>query len=174
MNFWENLFNGKSYVELVKGMICEMCGRDVPRLHKVMIEGAILNVCDSCARFGVPVEDKKEKIKAYSVQTKNVQKVKNKKEDLLEEEFVLVENYGTILKNAREKMNLTLEDAAKKLLEKKNVLSKIERQEMRPDKNLIKKLEKFYNVKITEKPTITKVEGEKKGEGITLGDLIKE
>ncbi len=155
-------------------MICEMCGKDVPRLHRVMIEGAILNVCDSCARFGVPVEEKHERPKSVNVQAKNVQKIKSKKEDLLEEEFVLVENYGTILKNAREKMNLSLEDAAKKLLEKKNVLSKIEREEMRPDKNLIKKLEKFYNVKITEKPTITKINEVTKKENVTLGDLIKE
>ena len=37
-------------------MDCEMCGKSVPRLSKVRIDGAVLNVCDSCAKFGTPAE----------------------------------------------------------------------------------------------------------------------
>ena len=53
------------------------------------------------------------------------------------------------------------------------MLSKLEKGEMRPDKNLIKKLEKFYGIKLTEKITISVTESKSKKENLTLGDLIK-
>ena len=43
-------------------MICELCGKDVPRLHKVVIEGVIMNVCDECAKFGKEAEEKEERL----------------------------------------------------------------------------------------------------------------
>jgi putative transcription factor len=33
-------------------MICELCGQDVPFLKPLMVEGSILKVCQSCAKFG--------------------------------------------------------------------------------------------------------------------------
>ncbi len=32
-------------------MTCDMCGKDV-NLFKIKIENAIMNVCDSCSKFG--------------------------------------------------------------------------------------------------------------------------
>ncbi|MEM0150506.1 MAG: multiprotein bridging factor aMBF1 [Thermoplasmata archaeon] len=152
-------------------MICEVCGKEVPRLKKVIIEGAIMNVCDECAKLGIPVEEKKvTNIHKY---VKEPKIEKTRKDDLLDENEILVDDYGERLKRARESKNLTLEEAAKKLLEKKNVLSKLEKGEMRPDKNLIKKLEKFYGIKLTEKITISVTESKSKKENLTLGDLIK-
>ncbi len=162
-------------------MICEVCGKDVPKLHKVLIEGAIMNVCDECAKLGVPIE-KEEKKNVSPIYTKNVHKPKEVKPkekkseiDMLDNELVLVEDYGERIKNARLSMNLTLDEAAKKLQEKKNVLSKIERGEMKPDMNMIKKLEKFYNIKLMEKVTShpgTNLNN-KNNESMTLGDVAK-
>ncbi|HEU12564.1 MAG TPA: TIGR00270 family protein, partial [Euryarchaeota archaeon] len=131
-------------------MICEVCGKNVPRLRKVLIEGAVMNVCDDCARLGVPIEEKKI-VKREHPQMVPQQREQRKQNDLLDESEVLVDDYGERLRHARESRNLSLEDAAKKLLEKKNVLSKIERGEMKPDKELIRKLERFYSIKLTEK-----------------------
>ncbi len=160
-------------------MICEVCGKNVPRLRKVLIEGAIMNVCDVCAKLGTPIE--KENVKVHknvppvNVHSSHIQekKVQRKKEDVFDGEMVLVDDYGERIKNARMSMNLSLEDAAKKLLEKKNVLSKIERSEMKPDRELIKKLERFYGIRLMEK--ITNVPGDQKSvkDSLTLGDLIK-
>ena len=36
----------------MSGMICEMCGKEVPLTKTVVIEGSRLNVCPNCARFG--------------------------------------------------------------------------------------------------------------------------
>ncbi len=163
-------------------MICEVCGKDVPKLHKVLIEGAVMNVCDDCAKLGIPLE-KEEKRNIAPVYIKQPNKPrenrpkerKNIENQMLDNENVLVENYGELLRNARMAMNLSLEDAAKKLQEKKNVLSKLERGEMKPDKSLIRKLEKFYNIKLTEKVTSHPGTGmeNKNTESMTLGDLTK-
>lgn len=158
-------------------MICEVCGKNVPRLRKVLIEGAVMNVCDNCAKLGTPLDKVKEKNvpKIVNPQITHVQekKIQRKKEDALDEEMILVEDYGERIRKARDAMNLTLDDVAKKLQEKKNVLSKIERNEMKPDKELIKKLEKFYGIKLMEK--VTTMPGEQKTikNSLTLGDLIK-
>jgi putative transcription factor len=153
-------------------MICEVCGKNVPRLRKVIIEGAVMNVCDDCARLGVPLEEKKA-IKQTSIHRVPQVKESKKQNDVLDENEVLVDDYGERIRRARESRNLTLEDAAKKLLEKKNVLSKIERGEMKPDKDLIKKLEKFYSIKLTEKISSVQETTKYKKESLTLGDIIK-
>lgn len=153
-------------------MICEVCGKNVPRLRKVLIEGAVMNVCDECARLGVPVEDKKV-LKPRVVHNQPQQREQRRQNDFPDESEVLVEDYGERVRRARESRNLTLEEAAKKLLEKKNVLSKIERGEMKPDRELIRKLEKFYSIKLTEKVSHEASVSKVKGEGLTLGDIIK-
>jgi putative transcription factor len=61
----------------------------------------------------------------------------------------------------------------KKLLEKKTLLSKIERQESKPDDKLIKKIEKELNIKLKEKVDFIKSAGAKKEGSMTLGDYIK-
>ena len=35
---------------------CEMCGKKTAKTTKIRVDGAILNVCDDCARFGKPVD----------------------------------------------------------------------------------------------------------------------
>ncbi len=159
-------------------MICEVCGKNVPRLRKVLIEGAIMNVCDECAKLGTPIEKPKVKVQRtpvpQNIHTHHVEeKHQKKKEDMLNEEMVLVDDYGERVRKARDAMNISLEDAAKKMLEKKNVLSKIERGEMKPDRELIKKLERFYNIKLMEKVTVLPGEQKTVKNSLTLGDLIK-
>jgi len=159
-------------------MICEVCGKNVPRLRKVLIEGAIMNVCDECAKLGTPIEKPNLKVQRtpmpQNIQAHHVEeKHQKKKDDMLDEEMVLVDDYGERVRKARDAMNLSLEDAAKKLLEKKNVLSKIERGEMKPDRELIKKLERFYNIKLMEKVTVIPGEQKTVKNTLTLGDLIK-
>ena len=37
-------------------MICELCGNEVPYLKPLLIEGSILKVCSTCAKFGKETE----------------------------------------------------------------------------------------------------------------------
>ncbi|MCD6370165.1 MAG: TIGR00270 family protein [Thermoplasmata archaeon] len=159
-------------------MICELCGRNVPRLKKVIIEGVILNVCDECAKFGKEIKGneipKDVKYLPPEVVRERLERKRRKRKDYLEEEEVLIDDYSRVIREARERMGLTQDELAKKILEKKTVISKIERGEMRPDEKLIKKLEKALNIKLKEKVSpLYRKEEEKKSGALTLGDLIK-
>ncbi len=160
-------------------MICELCGRDVPRLKKVVIEGVILNVCDECAKFGKEIKGNEipkdvKYLPPEIVRERLERKRRRSRKDYLEEEEVLVEDYPKVIREARERLGLTQEELAKKILEKRTVISKIERGEMRPDEKLIKKLEKALGIKLKEKVSpIYSSKEKKKGTALTLGDLIK-
>ncbi len=160
-------------------MICEMCGRDVPRLKKVVIEGVIMNVCNECARFGKEIKGKKlpkdvKYLPPEVVRERLERRKRRPRKDALDEEEVLVEDYAERIRKARERMGLTQEQLAKKILEKRTVISKIERGEMHPDEKLIKKLEKTLNIKLKERVSYVYSKDDKKTRALTLGDLIKE
>ncbi len=160
-------------------MICEMCGRDVPRLKKVVIEGVIMNVCYECAKFGKEIKGKEipkdVKYLPPEVVRERLERRKRRfRKDALDEEEVLVEDYADRIRKARERMGLTQEQLAKKILEKRTVISKIERGEMHPDEKLIKKLEKTLNIKLKERVSYVYSKDDKKARALTLGDLIKE
>ena len=85
----------------------------------------------------------------------------------------LIENYADTIKNARESRHMTQEDLAGKILEKANVIRKVERGELVPEEGLVKKLERELNIKLTE--GVEDLEShQRRGEsrGLTLGDLI--
>ena len=67
------------------------------------------------------------------------------------EDYDIVEDYAELIKNKREEMQMTQDDLAKKIFERKNVLSNIERGELLPDINTARKLEKVLNIKLLEK-----------------------
>ena len=160
-------------------MICELCGKDVPRLHKVVIEGVIMNVCDECAKFGKEIKGNEipkdvKYLPPEVVRERLERKQGKRRKDYMDEEEVLIEDYPEVIRKAREKMGLTQEQLAKKILEKKTVISKIERGEMHPDEKLIKKLEKALDIKLKEKVSTVYRKDVKKSGGLTLGDLIKD
>jgi len=157
-------------------MICELCGKDVPRLHRVVIEGVIMNVCDDCAKFGKELKKnevpKDVKYVPPEVIRERLERKQRRRYRDIDEEEVLVEDYAERIRKARESMGLTQDELAKKILEKKTVISKLERGEMHPDDKLIKKLEKTLNIKLKEKVSSVYRKDEKKAQGLTLGDLI--
>ena len=57
------------------------------------------------------------------------------------EELDVVEDYADLIKAKREEMNMTQDELAKKIFERKNVLSNIERGELLPDIATARKLE---------------------------------
>ena len=70
-------------------------------------------------------------------------------------------------------MNLTREEFAKKIKERESVIKRVESEDMRPDDELIKKIEKFLGIKLRipyEEKHIEKKEV--KGE-LTLGDVVE-
>jgi len=79
-----------------------------------------------------------------------------------------------IIKKARQKKGLTIEDFAKKVSEKESVVKKLEKGNMNPPMNLVRKIQRELSVNILEEAesgsgsAMTRPMGPR-----TLGDLIK-
>ena len=155
-----------------------MCGKEVPYLKTVVIEGAVLKVCEDCARFGKEISPKEAKkyVRASSAISERLEmrEKRMRERDVLEDEEVLDPDFPEKIRDARMSLGMTQEELAKKINEKHSVITKIEHGELVPDENLRKKLEKVLDIRLMIK--MEPVHVQKKSEqrrGLTLGDLIK-
>lgn len=145
-----------------------MCGRKTTKLNKVRVDHAILNVCDVCAKFGTPINpshgydkikfDKSSEITVTIPEKKPVRTTpaprpksrppQRKRQNI--EDLEIVPEYADLIKQARSKLDMTQDDLAKKILERKNVLSNIERGDLLPDIKIARKLERALGIKLIE------------------------
>ena len=164
-------------------MPCEMCGKEVPRLRRIQIGSSVLEVCNECARFGSEVHREAPAAEpvangpaAMASPPRPHQATAPRKRDALSSgEEELAEDYAKRISKARQGRGWTQEDLAKRLNEKKSVISRLETGEMRPPEKLIKRIEKELGIKLKERVEF-QVDTAKKGVGrggVTLGDLIK-
>jgi len=162
-------------------MQCEICGAEISgKSHHILIDRAEMNVCDRCKGFGKEVERRGPvtSTRRGAPQTSDMSMVpvrRARRSDLFDKmKDQLVEDYADVIKNARERKHLTDEELAAKILEKANVIKKVERSELVPDENLIKKLERALDIKLTE-GVAEPESGGRRGDSkmLTLGDLIK-
>lgn len=145
-------------------MDCEMCGKKVARLSKVRIDGAVLNVCDSCAKYGTPAESIRTRYSPSAAQG-TVESIKMPQKKIVvppsrpsskrrrRENFDnldVVPEYADLIKEARSKLSMTQDELAAKLLEKKNVIASIERGDLLPEIKTARKIERLLHIKILE------------------------
>jgi putative transcription factor len=159
-------------------MLCEMCGADKNKLVLVDVDGALLKVCQNCAKFGHEKQEARSiasstpaagaprglapKKAAYSVD------VFNKMGD---EE--VVSDYPKRIREARLSLNLTPEELGKKINEKHSVIGKLESGTILPSDELVKKLEKVLNITLKEKyQPVSGLKSKQQPKTVTLGDLI--
>ncbi len=147
---------------------CEICGRKGVKAV-VSVEGARLVVCGSCARDKKVLHFLEERESATGAELRpRVRKTEETEE--------LVENYGKILRRAREKMRLPLSVVAERINEKESYLEKIEREEMVPTFAVARKLEKELGITLIEKvsASVAPAAAEKKRfSEPTLGDMLE-
>lgn len=160
-------------------MICEMCGKEVPLTKAVIVEGTKLNVCPNCSKFG---EDYRANQSGAPISSSVIEQRLEKRERRMKTKDIyqgttsieLVDNYGGVIREAREAKGMDLEQFAASILEKKGTISKIEANALVPDDKLIKKIEKALNIKLTEtvQSGVT-VGGGNNSNKMTLGNFIK-
>ncbi len=158
-------------------MACELCGKDVNHTTTVKIEGSEMEVCDECEKYGKEViSSDKESTSSEEV----LQRLKNKEESSesysgYEEGMEdLALDYAERVENARLENDLTQEELAKEINEKKSLVAKVEREDMRPSEELREKLENSLDIELTEKIEKASTKTSEKSEGLTIGDLIEE
>jgi putative transcription factor len=153
-------------------MQCEICGAEIPGApNKIVIDGSALDVCKSCARFGKP-EDKWSPVPRKIVPVERAFIVmRPKPRDHFKDLVEIIPEYGKIIREAREKLGLTLEELAAATKERAALIKKIERQELVPEDNVRKKLERELNIKLTDQASEEKVKYRGGAKGLTLGDI---
>lgn len=145
-------------------MLCEMCGKETGIIKKIDVEGSILSVCSNCSRFGKAYQtepgsvrssqvSKSEATSASSVEDRLAQRQKRmQSRDIFSESSSreLVEDYHRVIQQARMAMGLNQEELARKLNERKSIITKLETKSIKPDNKLIRKLEKTLKIDLME------------------------
>ena len=156
-------------------MECEMCGAESAILTPRKTSGSVLQVCSLCSSMGAePTHRESIGHRAYVAQTLEKRQMKTRYQDI-ETEDVLVENYGELVRRGREKLRLDHVSLASKISEKKSIIASVEAGNMKPTEKLIKKLENFLKIKLTESVDLSNnTATSSSNQSLTMGDLIKQ
>jgi putative transcription factor len=139
-------------------MECHVCGK--PASKEIILEGARVWVCGDCAKYGRVVSAPK--------------KIIVKSDALPRQEIVLVQDFGKIVRNAREKTGFERKELAEKIFVREHELAKIEAGELAPEEKVARKLEHALGIKLFETVEAGKGKPEKKkAGGLTLGDVVE-
>lgn len=148
-----------------------MCGR-AGNLLTAEIEGVELKVCPNCTKFG-KIRHPNSRASVSSGFKRQTAPPK----DMIE--YKVVDNFGQLVREAREKKGLTQEDFAKLLQEREGLVSKWESGGQKPSLETAKKLQRILGVTLIVKDEaaaeekLEKADGKKVGDVLTLGDFIK-
>jgi putative transcription factor len=160
-----------------------MCGetvRGTPKL--VRVEGAELQVCSKCEKFGTEVQQVRRtdlvrpaaptQRSAATAGAKAAVPTTWRKRDLFDYmEGEITEDYSQKIRQARMAKGLSTKDLAMQIKEREHLIKKIENGELIPEELVRKKLEKALAIRLIDSPI---TEEEKKVQSKltpTLGDL---
>jgi putative transcription factor len=158
-------------------MQCELCGAKIQGPAKsVRIEGAVLEVCGPCSRYGteVPKTQKTVPARAGTPPRRGAPPapVRRRRDvlDLIEGE--IVDDYGDRIRKARMERGWSQKDLAMELKEKELLIKKIEKGDLIPEDDVRIKLEKTLGIRLIDVPA--DIEEKKKAGKVvpTLGDVI--
>ena len=158
---------------------CPICeGKIWGRGQKVLIEGAKITVCQSCAQYGVKIKNPlSPNAKDKSNYAKHEYQVKKKAYNReIGEKLEIVSDYVNKIRNVRTSRGLNQDQFAQKLNEKPSLLRRIEAGKVVPTIKLAKKIEKVYEIVLIKEidesePSITPEKYMKKSSRSSLGDI---
>ena len=162
-------------------MQCEMCGETIRGTAKlVRVEGAELQVCTKCEKFGTEVQQvrRTDLVRPSAAAPRpgrtptTVVPADRRKRDLFDYmEGEIVEDYAARIRKARMDKGLSSKDLAMQIKEREHLIKKIENSELIPEEDVRKMLEKVLEIRLIDAPV---QEAEKKVQSKltpTLGDL---
>ena len=158
---------------------CTICGGIIwGKGQYVLLEGAKIVVCQSCAQYGTKIYERPNtshlKKSNYNQSISNSKKSKPKQD--LFDNVEIVPDYAKRIRNTRNSRNLNQEQFAQKLNEKPSLLRRIEAGKAEPTIKLAKKIEQIYNIKLLKKvdeieASVNSSKYMKKLDGSSLGDI---
>lgn len=172
---------------------CEMCGTETSTPKTVKIEGAELDVCDSCAEFGTEVRSQESSggSTKYSTGSSSGSGSSDgssstssgssgsgggsrRRRDMFDEMEEIAQDYDQRIRNARESEGLSQEELANDLNEKASLIRKLERGDTLPSDAVQKKLERKLGITLAEGVDAEDAEweGGSSTGSYTLGDVV--
>jgi uncharacterized protein (TIGR00270 family) len=146
---------------------CELCGKQTDVAYVVSIEGVEFRVCPRCA------QGKKVVAEPTSGRKQNSYGNYTRKERHLNDESgpELIDNYGVVIRESRERLKIPLKVLAEMINEKETFLARVEEEKTEPPMALVKKLEKALSINLiaSDKPE-AKTHSIGQGGSVTLGD----
>ncbi len=161
-------------------MGCEICGADAKDLQEVIFAGTRVLACRKCIREHrlTVVKRRVDKIRDSLLNVRRNTRPSRRVRVPKTVDYELVEDYGRIIKAARERSGLTQEDLARHVGVKLSYIKKVEQGKLVPELSIAKKLEKVLGVKILVEAEDLQIEdmhvSEADESGLTLGDYLKD
>ena len=155
-------------------MECEICGSEIHGgSFKVTIDGSELDACGKCSQLGTVANKRSPVSKKVAPVARHLPTRRPTKRKLEAMSDELVDDYETVIRDARRDRGWSQDQLAGKIKEKASLLKKIERGDITPEDSVIKKLEHTLNVKLTERTGESDWSGGSLNKGTTLGDIVK-
>lgn len=158
-------------------MQCELCGATVAGPgKKVRIEGADLQVCMACARYGTEVQQPRTGPRSYAPSSAAARPTPVRRRRDLFDQLVgeLVEDYGERIRTARVGKGMTTKELALAIKERELLIKKIEKGELVPEDEVRAKIEKALGIRLLDVPeeAIARERKEQQRISTTLGDVL--
>lgn len=159
---------------------CEMCGREVGRTRRFLVERTVLNIGPECEKFGKPLEPQAGGMR--DVAPGNVplamemRKKRLQSRDVFAHESMQVEmvaDFGPRILAAREKKGWSRQDLGGRIGEREASIHRMESGQLRPTDEAAKKIEKELSIVLYEKIDNVATKA-KANPGFTLGDILKD
>ncbi|MCL2890469.1 MAG: multiprotein bridging factor aMBF1 [Methanomassiliicoccaceae archaeon] len=162
-------------------MLCEMCGKEAGAAKPVFIEGTKLHVCQNCAKFGEEYKTQGGKTNAPAPSASVIEERLQKREKRMQtrdvyasaQSTVIVDDYGSVIREARKAAGMDVEQFAASISEKKGLIAKIESNDLVPDEKVMRKIEKALSIKLTETVQTTPGLNKQPGAKMTMENFIK-
>ncbi|MDO5861680.1 MAG: multiprotein bridging factor aMBF1 [Thermoplasmata archaeon] len=162
-------------------MICEMCGKDVPQTREVIVDGARLSVCQSCSKFGEMSGSSASSRPGAPVTQSVIDQRLERRERRMQSKDIyagtttieIVDDYGGVIRRAREAKGMDQKEFANLIQEKQGILAKVESNSLIPDDKLVRKIEKALDIKLTEAVQAGGTVGGGRSDKMTLGNFIR-
>ncbi len=119
---------------------CEICGKKTDTVYEVLVDGTQMLVCERDAQ-------RRDVVNRFGPSSKRETPGRNV-ERAAPAQKELVENYGEVIRKAREALGLPMKVLGERISEKESTLTRIEKQETLPSEKTRMKLENELGIKL--------------------------
>ena len=135
---------------------CEVCGSPLSSSpNRVEIDGAVMIVCNNCAKLGRPLGPAFPQVQARVSPAQSA--LRSMALRPIDVEFDVDPDYYLKIRQAREKLGLSQEQLGQLLNEKPSVIKMVESKKLKPDLTLTRKF--MHQLKINLLVSLSELEG---------------